>query len=611
MELIEVEFQNYASFQTCRVPIQSGITVLVGRNNVGKTAILRGISILDVVSTTLGTSLLDQLIGYVSGRSIAAPFLDLKVKFRLEQIDAGMIGSLQWAELIRTNDVTLLFDVFVRLSPPGSAYFGECELRYPGGQLSLLQRERDGMLGRYQYQNTNSQAISVGASFSDSINHPVKARANQPVGRATYITPLPPDLASGFRGLKPVRIVEAHRAVRSQVPLQTTEGLSANAEQLATFLLTLRGRRPAQYDEIQNVVTTVFPEFRYVNAEDTANTVTVTFAPRAGGKNISLVHCGTGVEQILTLATFVITSPSGSIICIDEPHSYLHPAAERELISFLQEHAEHKYLIATHSPVIVNSVPADRILNVIQEEGPVSRIVKGADVPTILRSLGYRNSDFLFSDRLIFVEGPSDQAIVPMMLAKTGKVAEIQIEGTGFPNLGGTPGGTGRAKRLQTAILKYEKVVAEIGRASIPRMYLFDGDFADDEKRLLQGTAIEGDRIKVRFLPRREIENYLLVPSAIESVLAEELSAAGQQSPTAPEVEEAFRSLMTDARLYANAESVGDITAVKGSALLGKVFEKFNIPFSKTATGPRLANYVTVANQIAIQDFWNLTADLF
>jgi hypothetical protein len=42
MELIGIEFDGYASFSTRYVPLSKGINLLVGRNNAGKMALLRG-----------------------------------------------------------------------------------------------------------------------------------------------------------------------------------------------------------------------------------------------------------------------------------------------------------------------------------------------------------------------------------------------------------------------------------------------------------------------------------------------------------------------------------------------------------------------------------------
>lgn len=602
MDLVELEFRDYASFAECRVPILPGVTLLVGRNNVGKTAILRGVSVLNLVIHS-SQPFSPELFGYLPQRAGTPPFVQLTVSFRLEGADEEVLGTPnQWRDFIQTRNVVLAFQVLVGQS--SGVFFGACTLSTADKQVDLLgyTGPTGPSLRRFKYDR-NFQPLPQTLNVSLGMLHAMEQRQ--------YIQPLPGDLAAGFSALKPVRMIEAHRTVRSQIPLATADALSSNAEFLATFLKTLQGRNRRQFEEIESALTSIFPEFEYVNAEDSGNMVFLTFTQRATGKNIPITHCGTGVEQILTLATFVVTSPPGTIICVDEPHSYLHPAAERSLMDFLQRHSEHRYLIATHSPVILNSVSPDRVLNVTLNESGRGVVTRSA-VPEVLRSLGYRNSDFLFSDRLIFVEGPSDQAIVPLLLSRIGRISPIQIEGTGFPNLGGTPSGTRRAKTLQTTILKYEKVLAEVGQAHLPRMYLFDGDFTPADRSLLQGTTFGGAAIPVSFLPAREIENYLLIPEAIEAVLRDELSVeGGDKIPSAADVQKRLAALLSDERLYPDGNVASGAVGVKGSKVLAEIFEVFKLPYSKTVTGARLANYVRVENQPLLGGLWDLTKSVF
>jgi hypothetical protein len=105
------------------------------------------------------------------------------------------------------------------------------------------------------------------------------------------------------------------------------------------------------------------------------------------------------------------TSPSSHF----EPHPYLHPMAERQVVDFLFSHTEHRYVIATHSAILINSVPADRILVLGNSNTVAMPTSESSSVPALLHSLGYRNSDLLFNDRLIFIEGESDQDVLPLV----------------------------------------------------------------------------------------------------------------------------------------------------------------------------------------------------
>src|SRR5947199_4904008 len=110
---------------------------------------------------------------------------------------------------------------------------------------------------------------------------------------------------------------------------------------------------------------------------------------------VGLADCGSGVEQLLALSTFLLTTRPGTRVLLDEPHTFLHASAEREFMNLLMEDRERSYIISTHSPVMMNAVPPDRITNVVRGEQGSLSVTDGNVVGPILRSLGYKNSDFL------------------------------------------------------------------------------------------------------------------------------------------------------------------------------------------------------------------------
>src|SRR5262249_18304194 len=136
------------------------------------------------------------------------------------------------------------------------------------------------------------------------------------------------------------------------------------AENLSVFLQTLRGNRPRDFQQIETVVKEIFPTVAFVNPATQENRVQITLSHQLTERDIRLTHSGTGVEQVLAIVTFAITAQPGAILLLDEPHSFLHPTAERQLINFLKRDNKHQYVIGTHSAIFINSVEADRITHV-------------------------------------------------------------------------------------------------------------------------------------------------------------------------------------------------------------------------------------------------------
>jgi hypothetical protein len=125
------------------------------------------------------------------------------------------------------------------------------------------------------------------------------------------------------------------------------------------------------------------------------------------------------------------------------------------------------------------------------------------DPSALLNSLGVRLSDVLSSDRVLVVEGPSDQDILeewfPDVL-RNPNVAVLQGEG-------------GDNARYADRFAEWLAGVDKIGVRRV--LYLRDRD----ELSLAALKKLE-DAESVAVLQRREIENYLLDPAAVAVVLA-------------------------------------------------------------------------------------------
>lgn len=602
MQLIGVEFEDFACFDQRFVPLEPGLNILVGRNNAGKTAILRGFSLLNALPFEPVQSMDRDLAQYVR-KDGAPPHFGLRVWFRIEKGDTQLFQgpTNQWDKFVETEnpEVDFSFRVF---PTDGLVGLTDWTLHYRNKKLPLLKPDKEHS-ARMVYKFNGELH---GAQILQGKNRAGPDGNTYPIFRSDAFF-------SGFKSLKLVQRIDAHRVVTPELALQSVDTLSPSAETLPQFLQTLYGSQRGKYNAIEEFVMRVFPEFHYVNAESVQNRVFITLTLRGSEKKIRLTHCGTGVEQVLTLATFVLTSPLGSIILLDEPHSYLHPSAERELITFLQAHDEHRYLIGTHSAVLINSVPPNRIIHLAPEETGARRKQETTEVSSILQTLGYKNSDFLFNDRLIFVEGKSDQEILPLLLECTGEFKAGEIARTGFPPTDGA--GRVRGKTRQTSILYYERMLTELGRANLPRIYLFDGDYCAEDKALLQGTKnlATGQQVQVRFLTRCELENYLLVPEAIVAALTEQAQLQGLAAPkvTREDVARKLQKLLESEGRKLDGKKLQPLEKVKGSAVLEQIFEDYGLPYRKRESGVLIAQHITRENQPALAELSSVLKDIF
>lgn len=236
--------------------------------------------------------------------------------------------------------------------------------------------------------------------------------------------------------------------------------------------------------------------------------------PRGKGKNglpsFDIASCGSGFLQVLLLMAFFYARPA-SVLLLDEPDAHLHVILQRQIYDRLRHVAlrrDCQLIIATHSEVILDGTSPSRVISFL---GGPHRLVREDQRDQVREAMGRLTTlDLLLAEQgraVLYCEGESDFKILKAWAETLGHRAAAFFADPFFHDNGGR-----RPKEARAHLFALRAI-----HPLLRGLLLLDGD-----NRGLSDHDVNGDGLDVIRWTRYEIENYLVVPSAIRCFLSPE-----------------------------------------------------------------------------------------
>lgn len=246
---------------------------------------------------------------------------------------------------------------------------------------------------------------------------------------------------------------------------------------------------------------------------------------------------GFGFQVWCQMLTHVIQSKDVSLFLIDEPDIYLHSELQRQLLMLLRNLGP-DILIATHSTEMITEAEPDDIVLVNKARKSARRLSDPSQLEQVFDALGSNTNPILTqlakTRRVLFLEG-RDFQILGRFARKLGALSVGNRRDFAVVPVGGFS-----PERIRALKAGMELTLG----VTIASAAILDRDFRCDE----ECAAIADDCRRfcnfVHILKRKEIENFLLSPPAIDRAMAARILDRNKRSGTSLAYENCANELL-------------------------------------------------------------------
>jgi len=275
-----------------------------------------------------------------------------------------------------------------------------------------------------------------------------------------------------------------------------------------------------------------------------------------------LFWAGFGFQVWCQMLTHVIQHKKAAIFLIDEPDIYLHADLQRQLLSILRDLGP-DILLATHSTEIISEAESQDIVVVSKQNAAGRRIKDPGQLIHVFAMLGSNLNPVLTqlakTRRVVFVEGKDFQIIGRFAhrlgFSSVGNRRDFAV----IPLEGFNP------ERMRTLKAGMEATLGVSIRAAL----VLDRDFRSQEQCDFYREECLKDCDVVEIHSRKELENFLLVPAAIDRAakrrVVDRAKRTGVGAAYTASAEQIIDDFAAKSRAYVTAQFVTEYKRFKRS----------------------------------------------
>jgi len=508
MNIRQLKIYNYKSFlKSDIIEFSHGFNVIAGQNNVGKTALLEAASLnfpskphLSLItkphtSTATTPSSQASLVVSLSGEELYNLLIETPGVYGFPLLPQTAIKESSYEKYVSDFFKQEIIEITF----------------FKNSNSPHLETDRQSSL--LGFENYNRLLL---ANISHNSEKPHGFMLRHGATDEIFTKNISPSITKRFYSFKAERLNVGLGSTGDSTTLQP------DASNLPEVLHVLQSRNPKRYKRYNHLLNMILPsisEARIVPIRGNQLEINLVLNGVDDERDdllIPLRDSGTGVSQVLAILYVAATAEFPQIILVDEPNSFLNPGASRSLIEILKRHfPQHQYIISTHSPEVIRAA-SPCSLTLLRRDSSQTLINqlssdKLTDISSCLSELGARLSDVFGADKIMWVEGPTEEQCFSLILNKVKNDSILGLTIVPVRNTGDLDG-----KKASMALDLYMRVSSS--NALLPPLVSF---VLDRERKTDKDIEDISRRFKknINFIPRRMYENYLLYSDAITYTL--------------------------------------------------------------------------------------------
>jgi len=411
MRILELHIQNFRKIENLSITFASGLSVIVGENNVGKTAIIDALRLI-----------------LFSSRDFDSP--------RLSEDDFNKQNAPAPIEL---------YCVFTDLTADEEVHFHECLVDIGGGKFNArfnIRAEFNPATNRVNVKSWGGE--TEGGTLPSNLYDKITS---------IYLQPL----RNPESGLKPGRYSQIARLVDSLTDPDKQQDFETIASKANKDIKKLPSIISAKNNIDTQMKSIAGPEMAQetdlVLSDPTFSRIISGLNTEVDGLPTSLN--GLGYNNLIFTATTLGTLRSSDqfafrSILVEEPEAHLHPQLQTLLLQHLAKVASLtddnpvQIITSTHSPILASQAPLDSIISIHEsDKGTKSVSIANIEIdPKIKkkleRFLDATRAELFFAKRIIMVEGIAEAILLPVLTKivggnlKESAVTIINADGINF-----------------------------------------------------------------------------------------------------------------------------------------------------------------------------------